>query len=271
MDGQIIAFTPHASNTDTNVTLNVDGLGAKRIRSAPNVELQTGALIQGTPYLALYNNSDSAFYLHGASNYNSYSIPLGAGMPYFGTSAPNSAFAFPYGQAISRTTYSTLFSLVSTTYGVGDGSSTFNLPDLRGRVIAGLDNMGGSSAARLSTVMTSTTLGNTGGVQNQTIAQANLPNVNFTVTDTHRHAIEAGDLGYGSATAVSAPALKTNGAPPTGSTHYYDDAGNFDLISHLTSLTAGGSGSITVASGGSGTAVGVTQPTMVANFILRII
>ena len=44
------------------------------------------------------------------------------------------------GRAISRTTYSTLFSLFGTTFGVGDNSTTFNIPDLRGVVIRGWDN-----------------------------------------------------------------------------------------------------------------------------------
>src|SRR5258708_238947 len=63
LNGQMIAFTPHATNGAT-VTLNVDGLGAKPLRSAPSTELLAGTLIQGTPYLALYNNSDAVWYLH---------------------------------------------------------------------------------------------------------------------------------------------------------------------------------------------------------------
>ncbi|XSC45842.1 tail fiber protein [Bradyrhizobium sp. RDT10] len=148
LNGQIIAFTPHVTNGGT-VTLNVDSLGARPVRSAPAAELLAGTLIQGTPYLALYNHSDTAFYLHGFYG-NPYNVPLAAGMDYWGSTAPNSAFAFPVGQAISRTTYATLFALVSTTYGVGDGSTTFNLPDKRGRVSASLDNMGGSTASRLT-------------------------------------------------------------------------------------------------------------------------
>jgi microcystin-dependent protein len=51
-----------------------------------------------------------------------------------------------YGQAISRTTYDVLFAAIGTTYGAGDGSSTFNVPDFRGRTPVGLDNMGGTNA-----------------------------------------------------------------------------------------------------------------------------
>lgn len=52
------------------------------------------------------------------------------------------------GQAISRTTYSALFALFGTTYGVGDGSTTFNLPDLRGEFVRGFDHGRGIDAGR---------------------------------------------------------------------------------------------------------------------------
>lgn len=70
------------------------------------------------------------------------------------------------GQAVSRTTYAGLFAAIGTTYGVGDGSTTFNLPDGRGRALFGLDNMGGSAASRLTaggSGITGTTLGASGG------------------------------------------------------------------------------------------------------------
>jgi len=50
------------------------------------------------------------------------------------------------GAAMSRALYTTLFSLIGTTHGTGDGSTTFNLPDLRGRFLVGRDNMGPSAA-----------------------------------------------------------------------------------------------------------------------------
>lgn len=73
-----------------------------------------------------------------------------------------------FGQAVSRTTYATLFSLIGTTWGSGDGSTTFNMPDLRGRAMFGLDNMGGSPADRVTSGVSGiagTTLGGTGGDQ----------------------------------------------------------------------------------------------------------
>jgi microcystin-dependent protein len=70
---------------------------------------------------------------------------------------------------VSRTDYAALFAVLSTTYGVGDNSTTFNLPDLRGRAAFGKDNMGGSTASRVTNAVsgiTGTTLGATGGDQN---------------------------------------------------------------------------------------------------------
>jgi hypothetical protein len=97
-------------------------------------------------------------------------VPTGVLNPYAGATAP-AGWLLCYGQAISRTTYSTLFTAIGTTYGVGDGSTTFLLPDMRGRVAAGQDDMGGTSADRLTTAgggLDGDTLGAAGGSQNHT-------------------------------------------------------------------------------------------------------
>lgn len=75
--------------------------------------------------------------------------PVGAVIDFAGSNAP-ATWMFAYGQAISRTTYPDLFAAIGTSYGAGDGSTTFNLPDGRGRVIAGKDDMGGADAGRLT-------------------------------------------------------------------------------------------------------------------------
>jgi microcystin-dependent protein len=77
--------------------------------------------------------------------------------PYAGSTAPAN-WQLCYGQAISRTTYASLFAVISTAYGAGDGTTTFNLPDLRGRGIAGVDNMGGSDAGRIDIANSSGTV-----------------------------------------------------------------------------------------------------------------
>lgn len=77
-------------------------------------------------------------------------------LPYAGSAAPT-GWLLCFGQAVSRTTYAGLFSAIGTTFGVGDGSTTFNVPDLRGRVAAGEDDMGGTAANRLNVALTGNT------------------------------------------------------------------------------------------------------------------
>lgn len=251
MSGQVVAFTPHATNGAT-VTLNVDGLGAKPLRSAPSVELTAGVLVQGTPYTALYNNSDQVFYLHGFF-VNPYSIPIGGSIDFWGATAPNSSFALMFGQAISRTTYAALFSLFSTTYGSGDGSTTFNIPDVRGRVVAGKDDMGGSAASRLSgtgiTTGGATTLGGSGGAETKTLSTANLPP--YTPAGSVSSSSASGTVATGNAGSAVSGAL---GVVPS------------NLSSNAITSTFTGT-----AQGGTSTPFVVLQPTIIGNKLLRLI
>lgn len=94
-------------------------------------------------------------------------IPIGVVLPYAATAAPT-GWLLCYGQAVSRTTYAPLFAIIGTVHGVGDGSTTFNVPDLRGRVPVGKDNMGGTPANRVTTAVSgvdAATLGAVGGSQ----------------------------------------------------------------------------------------------------------
>lgn len=81
--------------------------------------------------------------------------PSGALMPFAGSAAPT-GYLICDGSAISRTTYGTLFSAIGTSYGTGDGSTTFNLPDLRGRMPVGkgthvsVDALGENDGAALA-------------------------------------------------------------------------------------------------------------------------
>jgi microcystin-dependent protein len=256
LNGAMIAFVPHTTNgggSGTQVTLSVDGLAAKPIRTAPGADIQSGVLIQGTPYVVVYVNADNAFYLRNMPN--PYGIPVGGLLPYIGSSAPNTAFALPFGQAISRTTYASLFALIGTTFGVGDGSTTFSLPDLRGRAIFGLDNMGGSAASRITVAggnFNGTTLGATGGAENHALTQAEMPSHTHTATVTdpgHSHLYDAG-IG--------------------GSNNY---AGTIDAANTQTPSTHSATTGITVAnaSTGGGAAHSIMPPSMVLPFILRVI
>lgn len=182
-------------------------------------------------------------------------VPAGLLAPYAGASAPD-GWLLCYGQAVSRTTYADLYTAISTTYGSGDGSTTFNVPDLRGRVIAGQDDMGGSSANRLTDQtggLDGDTLGATGGAETHTLTSAQVPATGVTVSVTdpgHTHSISTGTNGTAS--------LGTGGnsvkIPSTGDS----------TASNTTGITASG----TVQGGGG--AHNNVQPTIILNYIIKV-
>ena len=71
--------------------------------------------------------------------------PIGAIQLYMGSSDPGNGWVIANGRALSRSSYSALFSATGVIYGSGDGSSTFNIPDLQGRKLIGADTVAGSS------------------------------------------------------------------------------------------------------------------------------
>ena len=165
-------------------------------------------------------------------------VPVGVVDAFAGATAP-SGWLLCYGQAVSRTAYPVLFTTLSTTYGSGDGSTTFNIPDMRGRAVAGKDDMGGTAASRLtSTVLTaSNTLGATGGTQTHVLTTAQMPSHTHTVTDTYSNIGEPNWVRFGS-----------NGPL-------------YDIDANTRSLSVG--------SAGSDTAHLNTQPTIVLNYIIK--
>lgn len=78
--------------------------------------------------------------------------PVGVIQLYSGATAPT-GWMLCDGTAISRTTYSALFAVTSTTYGVGNGTTTFNLPDLRGRAPIGAGTGSGLTARTRGTAL----------------------------------------------------------------------------------------------------------------------
>lgn len=88
------------------------------------------------------------------------------------------------GAAVSRATYSDLFDVIGTRYGVGNANTTFNLPDLRGRFPLGKDDMGEVSADRVTSAEADD-LGGSGGAENHALNLEQIP--------THGHALLAGE------------------------------------------------------------------------------
>lgn len=90
-------------------------------------------------------------------------IPSGVGAEFWGSSLP-SGWLWADGSAVSRTVYADLFAAIGTTYGAGDGSTTFNLPDKRDRTSVAKGNMGGTDAARMTVTLTGTRASTSSGV-----------------------------------------------------------------------------------------------------------
>jgi microcystin-dependent protein len=157
--------------------------------------------------------------------------PIGMITPYAGSTAPAN-WQLCYGQAISRTTYASLFAVISTAYGAGDGTTTFNLPDLRGRTVAGLDNMGGTDAGRLTTA---NTLGTTTGTETVTLtsAQSGVPAHSHANTVTNNAVTSGAGTAHQHANTVTNNTVSTSGV---GNHTHYAHGGAFSGSSQYTSV-----------------------------------
>ena len=216
--------------------LKFKGLG-KGVKIEGEIELASGASVSevstdGT----MADNSDTAVPTEKAvKTYVDAGVnPTGAVLSFAGESAPT-GWLLCYGQAISRTTYAGLFTVLAEVYGAGDGSTTFNVPDLRGRTIAGQDDMGGASADRLTGAggvggIDGDVLGASGGTEAVTLTEAQMPAHTHDYTD-----------------------------PPSTGT-----AQNFAGIS-----VTGGAGTSQTGITGSGSAHVNMQPTLILNYIIK--
>ena len=91
-------------------------------------------------------------------------LPAGAVVPFAGpVTAVPSGYLLCDGSTISRTDYATLYAVIGNAWGEGDGSTTFHLPDLRGRFLRGVDDPTGAAAAGLDPDAASRTASNAGG------------------------------------------------------------------------------------------------------------
>lgn len=124
----------------------------------------------------------------GQGHAGDWYTPPGAVMPYAGTSLP-SGWLWCGGNLVSRTKYAALFKAIGTTYGAGDGKTTFALPDLRGRVVA----MRGDSQS----------VGDTAGADSKKIAKANLPAEKLKIADNGMWLVDTAISGTRSGSAIT--------------------------------------------------------------------
>jgi microcystin-dependent protein len=233
----------------------------------------------------------------------SYFLPAGIIMPYAGTasSAPT-GWLFCNGASVATASYSDLYLAIGYQYG-GSGAN-FILPDLRGRVVAGVDAMGGTTAAnRLGTagLGVAAALGSVGGSETHTLGTAQLPNHTHTATSgntsiSHQHGGTVSSHGHTiGADGSHQHALNSwNDATPTNTgTKGYPVSlrGQYqepDIMSYAGNHSHGGATgdatptlltsladvvhnhTVTInSSGGGGSAHPNVQPTVVLNYIIK--
>jgi microcystin-dependent protein len=195
------------------------------------------------------------------------SVAVGAVTPFAGSTLPL-GYLWCDGSAVSRVTYAALFAAIGTTYGSGDGSTTFNVPDYRGRVAIGKDDLGAGPAASRITVGVSGiaggTLGATGGSQalhGHTHGYTDVGHSHSGTSDTagaHNHSGYTALTGTTPATGT----LQSGTNVRQDSTLIPTDGNHF----HALTINANSTG-ITILSTGAGASQNV-QPGIVQNWII---
>ena len=178
---------------------------------------------------------------YSETKYSASGVRTGAIMPHGDSSAPV-GFLNCDGTAVSRTTYASLFGVIGTTYGSGDGASTFNLPDLRDNVAVGKSS--------------SKSIGSTGGSATQTPAgTVTVANHTLTISQipSHNHR-EGGHGEFGSTGSITATNRNTG----------VDNPGRRFLTSNT-----GGGGAHNHGGSFSGNSMSVLQPYLALNYIIK--
>lgn len=280
--------SPNAS-AQLDISSNSKGLLTPRMTATQ----RTGISNPATGLLVYQTDGNSGFYYYNGSswidlpNTSNSTVPTGTVVSYAGSTAP-AGWLLCDGLAINRTTYANLFAAIGSTYGNGNGSSTFNLPDLRGRIVFGVDNMGGTSANRLTTaggISANNTLGATCGTQSITLTTPNLPAHNHTFTgnqsttssNTHSHDYQDAYFAEGVVNGVGGNQRFGLGAGSDSDNSFYfrtssnthsTSASNIATTSNTHSHTVTSTG--TVGNTGSGTAFSPLNPGLVMNYIIKI-
>jgi microcystin-dependent protein len=223
------------------------------IEAVQSVIGQTGGLAANTVGTSqIQNNAVTSAKID--STVTSAISPTGSIVQYGGSSAPT-GWLLCDGSAVNRTTYAALFAVVGTTYGSGDGSTTFNVPNFKGRVAVGRDS--GQTEFDV--------LGETGGAKTHTLSTAEMPSHTHSVdppataTDSqghHTHQVEAqwGSSG-GSWGLTEASGKSSNGQLDT-----------YGAGAHTHTVNIGAFAS---ASAGSGSAHNNLQPYITVNYIIK--
>lgn len=193
-------------------------------------------------------------------------IPSGSLIMFAGTTAPT-GYLVCDGTAISRSTYSDLFGVIGTTYGAGNGTTTFNLPDLRGRHPLG---------AGTGVGLTARSLGGQGGAETVTLDPTMMPSHTHTGTTAsngaHTHGVT--DPGHAHTQTTINDDYNNSGSNPPGFSA--DSAGSMtwsNINTNTTGITVDSAGAhthtITTDATGGGLAHANMGPFLTVNFIIK--
>lgn len=221
----------------------------------------------GTVGINMTNPNDSyALDVNGTTNAtsifqaNALLVPTGSIMQFAGGSSPT-GWLICDGSTVSRTTYATLFSVIGTTYGSGDGSTTFNLPNTAGKSVFGYNSGDGSFNS----------LGGTGGSKTATLSTNELPAHTHTGTTNsdgaHTHSIT--DPGHSHSLSTDEEVASGSGSTVANR----DEGGGETTGSSSTGISIVSDGahthSFTTGSTGSGNAFSIMNPYIVFNHIIK--
>jgi microcystin-dependent protein len=246
------SITP-IGDTDTGIysagpnklDLATAGVKAVEIDASQNVAMTAGLTVAGAATIT------GAVTAPGA-------VPIGMPCPWVSDTLPTSAwgtYGWMNGQAISRTTYATLYNILGNVHGAGDGSTTFNLPDWREVVPVGKSTMGGTSArGLLSTVRNA--LASFFGSDKVTLAQSALPNTTLSIS--------------GSVSATGGVSFSSGGSIGPGPAVLGSASGGTNTQSVTSTGTITGGNTSSINGGVTQTQVDVQQPATTCNWIMRL-
>jgi microcystin-dependent protein len=165
------------------------------------------------------NYEATRYDINGANLTEIQGVSTGLVIPWGSASIP-SGFLECNGQAVSRSTYAALFAIISTTYGAGDGSTTFNVPDLTDRTIVNKSNT--KNLGQTGGANTVTPTGNIGGSSgNTTLTTAQLPSHTHQSRDLNKM---GGQMGGGYSSPFGSGTSPNTGG---GAAHSHNLAANF--------------------------------------------
>jgi microcystin-dependent protein len=170
------------------------------------------------------------------------------------------------GQALSRAIYAALFAVYGTTFGAGDGSTSFNVPDLHGRTVIGRDDMGGTAASRVTAAVSGldgVTLGATGGDQRiptHTHPVTEAPHSHGVTDPGHTHTLRE-SISYNNSSVIDWVASGDGGHSPV------DKAGVINAASTGVSVNAASTG-LTVGANTAGGSSANMPPGLVGNVVI---